>query len=70
MWSSSQIDEIKLSFVYFSAHLFSFLKNNKNLDNDWLVEEYMMENLMISNWEKLQPINNKIVLVVILAGKK
>ena len=52
MWSSSNIDEIKSSLVSVSALVFSLLKNELNVDEDWLVEDDMTETLMISTEEE------------------
>ena len=43
MWSSSHIDEMKLSLVSVSALVFYLLKNEWNVKEDWLVVDDMME---------------------------
>ena len=70
IWSSSQIDEIKSSFVSVSTHTYSLLSNKSYFYSDWLAEDDIMEILIMSTWEKLQLVKNERVLVVTLARKK
>ena len=52
MWSSYHIDEMKSSLVSVSVIVFSLLKNEWNVEEDWLVVDKMTETLMISTQEK------------------
>ena len=46
MQSSSQIDEVKSSFVSAYAHVFSLLNSKLYFENYWPAENDMMENLL------------------------
>ena len=69
MWSLSQIHEMKSILVSVSALVFYLLKNEWNVEEDWLVVDDMTETLMISTWENFQSFKNEIVLEVTLAIK-
>ena len=59
MWSLSHIDEMESSLVLASALLFSLLKNEWNVEEDWLVVDNMTETLMISSQQKIQLVKNE-----------
>ena len=48
MWSSSHIYEMKSSLVFVSALVFYLFKNEWNVEENWLLVDYITETLMIS----------------------
>ena len=50
---------MKSSLVSVSALVFYLLKNEWNVEEDWLVVDDMTETLMISTQEKIQLVKNE-----------